>query len=1307
MRLFFILTILSLLPQTFWGAELVKKNQVYQFGTQDLSLTFNATTGSWIGLWSQEKQLLGMNNEHVSADAILNNWRGLDQGKSASLVRKITRIQKKGKDVLEIDTAVHGYVLTTNVQLYPKEQMVRFRYILRGPADHTEKIRGIQHQIPLIPFGKESAYTLPAKYPPETVHLLTPGRRQTHWLDPNPLIVQLNPSQSILFVTNLLVPWGDRGRVIVVEEDHDLNIKHRLDCAGMLKPGETMTSGDFWCVLKSENLHNAFTAFRTWQKMAGQKVVEGRSPKLKNTILYSFHPGGAIGHAFTDWGGFVETTGRLPRLQTLNCNTIWMLPVEDECCYIPDDYYKMQVGVGTPEEYKALVRKAHELGFTVWQDLVAHGGTKYNKRATTDLTQALLQYEDGSIPRVRCFDYGNPDWQKYMADWASYFMKTYGVDGFRLDASAGSHTPNWRKDIPYSRASMACGQGGLGMQRAIRQAVRKNRPDGAILAEIEGSAYASTSDILYDFTFAYQATPSLRKLEPEAFTWNLSHWLWEQQFTDPEDLQRMRFIDSQDMVDSPRAYGPLALRAVMALTAWIDGVPMLYKEMEEGNFDCFRRILKLRKELPELNSGKADYISCDTTQGVYAWMRQNKNNLAIPVINFNPHAVNATVSFPADRIISKQDFKSAQDLWNGNEVKLTRDTGKITTNIALPAYGFTVLRMGDKATVATPHITIPGKNRLTAEAWLLKNNGSRKRIDWSLNNGRFSAELYGNTGILVQIPLNGRKLKYRIRHAGGVIEDDFRTRHPSCESLMTNIYTLPQGGNLLWSSVFSPFGLSEESAEISLFDEKSSIKFTFSSKDRPGAVFLLDRLDNDHNPWLFIVKKVPGSTIACNGRKVSFKVSTADTDNSFKGSGDPRLIPIAGGWLFDNGKIRLRIGATGSLISASRKNNSGKWTEVFHDFQPVIQGGYTTKKRRFLAEYDVEAFSLFDRKEDGTLVLQFFGHPRGKEFFELLAPNTVDYAITYTLNDSEAFGYTCGMRPLLAATQDQMLMALSCQVNDRAYPIFTAKGEKLAAGRFVFSSTTSLPDQIEMREGGFKFSQLQFNGPQMTEIDMNGKELLLYWHKHSIPKKQLGIRRTVSGLMDLCDAPVIERSFAEKEQIISFFNGVTDPSFERENFASWPLTARGMINDNAWVLPTEGMIVPEYPHSGKQSLKIIMENGEERFASQVINPSRLKAGEVWRLSIYARGKDLKKLPTKKSAIELRFSNPSTQGDRRTKAGRYTKVVLPVGSFEYSQFYVDFTVPETWNGLSIQLGGTAQSGIIWFDDVKLECISPKK
>lgn len=122
----------------------------------------------------------------------------------------------------------------------------------------------------------------------------------------------------------------------------------------------------------------------------------------------------------------------------------------------------------------------------------------------------------------------------------------------------------------------------------------------------------------------------------------------------------MRWISNHDTVSwtfqkqrPAKAYGPDRMRALLALCALIEGVPMLYQGDEnpavydqpgESSVDFLAKVYALRKRLPAIREGSADYTTATATGGIFACLREAPGQLALVLISFNPQAVASTVS---------------------------------------------------------------------------------------------------------------------------------------------------------------------------------------------------------------------------------------------------------------------------------------------------------------------------------------------------------------------------------------------------------------------------------------------------------------------------------------------------------------------------------------------------------------------------------------------------------------------------------------------------------------------------------------
>jgi len=307
------------------------------------------------------------------------------------------------------------------------------------------KLKGVWFGSPAFAAGKDTYYYSPGVYPPN--RFPTDGLRAgtTHGFhhSPAPLIVQLAPRRTALWLTDERTPDSDRPSVTVTEMDGALRVSQGFNALARMRPGESQSVGAACLWLLEGDGQQALGRIHDWMRRHGQLVPADRPEWFRDAVLYSFHPGGTIGSGFRDLGGFAAAMPLLDRIAALGADAIWIMPIEDLSVYHPRDYYKFQEGLGTADEYRALVARAHQLGLHVLQDCVPHGGRNDFPRAKQH-PEWLVYDEDGSTLSYWCFDFNWPTWRQYMAGVARHYVSQFAVDGDRVDAVSGSKIPNWR-----------------------------------------------------------------------------------------------------------------------------------------------------------------------------------------------------------------------------------------------------------------------------------------------------------------------------------------------------------------------------------------------------------------------------------------------------------------------------------------------------------------------------------------------------------------------------------------------------------------------------------------------------------------------------------------------------------------------------------------------------------------------------------------------------------------------------------------------------------------------------------------------
>lgn len=508
------------------------------------------------------------------------------------------------------------------------------------------KLRGATFQTFGFKLENEGYAWFPERWPTPRSSFATmeSGRRESGGGTIAPVVTVLRPGRSLLWLSCT----DDMPSVFVRNDDGRIGVGQSVNAVGHLMPGRPQEFGVVSMMVADGDHRAALDLMPRWLNANAMALPKDRAAWSEGAILYAFHPGGTIGSNWKDLGGFRAATERLvPSLQRLGVTAAWILPVEYRSPYWPLDYYRFMDGLGDAEAYRELVARLHASGLKVIQDLVPHGGSpeaEHNKAHP----EFMLRREDGSTLRYWLNDFARKDWQDYIAGVAAHYMERYDVDGYRMDACMGSKEPNWDPAIAYPRASMAGLWGGLRMIERIRSTVKGIKPaDGAILAETQSVRHLPFCDLMYDFRLCYETLHGWHKMPAAEFVAALIENLEDQRQTTQRGAIWLRHIESHDSLRSQLWYGVEGMRAFYALSAWIDGVPMIYQGMEKGHGPALRRINAIRLARPEIGKGTVNYrdVQCDTP-GVFACLRELGERRSVAVINFNREPVHARLTWP-------------------------------------------------------------------------------------------------------------------------------------------------------------------------------------------------------------------------------------------------------------------------------------------------------------------------------------------------------------------------------------------------------------------------------------------------------------------------------------------------------------------------------------------------------------------------------------------------------------------------------------------------------------------------------------
>ena len=163
----------------------------------------------------------------------------------------------------------------------------------------------------------------------------------------------------------------------------------------------------------------------------------------KNLFIYECHIGMAQEEGkVSSYNEFREYT--LPRIKALGYNTIQIMAIMEHPYYASFGYqvtnfFAASSRFGMPEDLKALVNAAHEMGIAVLLDVVHSHASKNTREGMNEFDGTAYQFfHDGSKGDhtawgTKCFNYGKNEVIHYLLSNLKFWMDEYHFDGFRFD----------------------------------------------------------------------------------------------------------------------------------------------------------------------------------------------------------------------------------------------------------------------------------------------------------------------------------------------------------------------------------------------------------------------------------------------------------------------------------------------------------------------------------------------------------------------------------------------------------------------------------------------------------------------------------------------------------------------------------------------------------------------------------------------------------------------------------------------------------------------------------------------------------
>jgi glycosidase len=287
---------------------------------------------------------------------------------------------------------------------------------------------------------------------------------------------------------------------------------------------------------------------------------------------------------FSPSGTFRGIIDGLDRIQSAGANVIWLMPIYPigvldrkgplGSPYAVRDYRAVNPAYGTTADFRALVEAVHSRGMKVILDFVPNH-TSPDNAWVKEHPDYYVRDERGelTVPRddkgkltdwtdVAQLDYKNPKLRRAMIANMQYWLREFGIDGFRVDVAGFIPDDFWREAVP-----------------ALRSAV----PRRILLLAEWGDLEMHRSG--FDLTYAWDSHDRLKAVWQGASASTFVEGELPDMKAMPPGGMRMRFSTNHDKTaweDPPVKVfrGSAGARAAFVAVALLPGRPLLYNGQE-------------------------------------------------------------------------------------------------------------------------------------------------------------------------------------------------------------------------------------------------------------------------------------------------------------------------------------------------------------------------------------------------------------------------------------------------------------------------------------------------------------------------------------------------------------------------------------------------------------------------------------------------------------------------------------------------------------------------------------------------------
>ena len=363
---------------------------------------------------------------------------------------------------------------------------------------------------------------------------------------------------------------------------------------------------------------------------------------------------------YTPEGTFKAFAKHLDRLKEMGVQTLWFMPVNPiskterkgslGSYYAVSDYTAINPEYGTMEDWKALVKHAHEKGFKVMIDWVPnHTGAdhywlqKHPAFYVRDSSGKAVSQFDWTDTRK--LNYKNPELCDSMISQMKFWVNETGIDGFRCDYAVGPTREFWKRcvtELKTLKNLFMLAETDSAWLHEVGFDATYAWPEFSMMKLIaSGKRKAAAMDSVFNFTDSALQKNALRLF----FTSNHDENSWNKaDFATMPGASHAPFaVLTQTMKRSiPLVYSGQE-EPVLRAISFFEKDTMQFSKFERAGM--YQQLLTLRKSNPAL-AGNASFkrVLTDKDDAVYAYFRESGDHLVLVLLNLGAQAQHVTIN---------------------------------------------------------------------------------------------------------------------------------------------------------------------------------------------------------------------------------------------------------------------------------------------------------------------------------------------------------------------------------------------------------------------------------------------------------------------------------------------------------------------------------------------------------------------------------------------------------------------------------------------------------------------------------------